>query len=311
MARTARPDTARRDLYQEITDTVLAALDEGTVPWHKPWTENPAAGLPTSLSTGRAYRGANVFLLYLAGMARGYTSTYWGTYKAIAERGGQVRKGEKGTTVVFWKRLQVATTAEERAQGRGDSKVIPMLRHYTVFNAEQADGLPERYLTAPERPEGFDPIEECEAIVAGYAAGPLVKEGGLDGAWYSPARDLVSMPDRGDFEGAEEFYSTLFHELGHSTGHASRLNRPGITEGHRFGSEMYGKEELVAEMTAAMLSAVAGIHQTTVPNSTAYLAGWIRTIKGEPKLIVQAAGLAQRAADRILGTTFEESADEE
>lgn len=303
----------RRDIYQEITDTVIAALEAGTVPWHKPWASTGQAGaFPTSIGSGKPYRGVNLFLLGLTAQAKGYTSPYWGTFNAIKERGGMVRKGEKGTLVTFWKRLVVDTTPDERAAGRGDKKAIPMLRHYCVFNAEQAEGLPEKY-SAPVEVDltGFDPIAEAEAIVAGYQSAPIIKEGGFDGAWYSPARDLVSMPARSDFDGPEEWYSTLFHELGHSTGHKDRLARPSLLESHRFGDESYSREELVAEMTAAMLSTVAGIDQRTVPNSAAYIAGWLKALKNDPKLVVQAGGQAQRAADHILGVSFNEEGETE
>lgn len=305
-------DAPRRDLYQEVTDTILASLEAGTVPWHQPWKYDATVGLPTSISTGKGYRGVNVFVLWMTAQAKGYSSPWWGTFNAIKERGGMVRKGEKGTTVVFWKRLVVKVKPEERAANGGkDTKVIPMLRHFVVFNAAQADGLPERFTDSPTVDlTDFDPIATCEEIVEGYTDGPVVVEGHDGGAWYSPQLDRVSLPPRGAFDSAEAYYSTMFHELGHSTGHASRLNRPGIVENHRFGDELYSKEELVAEMTAAMLSAVAGIHQRTVPASAAYLEHWMRVLRGDPKLIISAGGAAQRAADRILGTKFEEEAEQ-
>lgn len=302
--------TERRDIYSEVTDTIVAALEQGTIPWHRPWSAAEQS-LPVSVSTGKLYRGINPFLLQLAGQTKGYASPWWGTFKALQERGGSVRKGEKGTLVVFWKRLVVATTPEERAATGKDKKAIPMLRHYNVFNAEQADGMPEKYAAQKiDHGPDFDPITAAEVIADGYKGGPVVyqHEGGAR-AFYRPSTDAVHMPARWQFDGAEEYYSTLFHELTHSTGHSSRLNRPTLLESHSFGDANYSREELVAEMGAAMLAGVAGIHQTTVPNSAAYVAGWLKALRGDKKLVVSAGGQAQRAADHILGVTYSE--DEE
>jgi antirestriction protein ArdC len=303
----ARSDTTRKDIYAEVTNTIIEALEAGTVPWHRPW--NAATGLPMSMSSRRAYRGVNVFLLEMTARAKGFSSPWWGTYKQIADHGGQVRKGEKSTMVVFWKRLTVSTTAEEKARTGKDEKAIPMLRYFQVFNADQADGLPERFSAGADQGDGFDPVAEAEAILTGYAAAPSVHHGGSQ-AFYRPGTDSIHMPDREAFESGDAYYSTLFHEMTHSTGHTSRLARPTLLESHAFGDESYSKEELVAEMGAAMLSGMAGIHQATIPASAAYVASWLRVLKGDPKMVVQAAGQAQRAADHILGATFEEKGDD-
>lgn len=288
----------RRDIYAEVTEKVLALLEEGTVPWHRPW--DAAAGLPTSMSTRRPYRGVNVFLLDTVAMVEGYGSPWWGTYRQIAELGGQVRKGERSTLVVFWRILEREATPEERAR-TGQAKVrIPMLRQFNVFNAAQADGLGEAFSGAPSG-QAFDPVASAEAIVEGWAGRPEIVHGGSR-ACYVPSRDRVCLPQPSAFSSADEYYSTMFHELTHSTGHASRLARPTLLESHSFGDESYSKEELVAEMGAAMLSAVAGIHQRTIEASASYLASWLRVLRAEPRMLVQAAGQAQRAADLILGT---------
>lgn len=293
---------SRRDVYSEITDAILSALEQGLVPWHKPWT---GGQLPTSMSTNKAYRGVNAFLLGLSP----YASPWWGTYRQIQELGGQVRKGERATAVVFWKRLTVATTAEERAAGRGNTKQIPMLRHFATFNAEQCDGLPGRYAAAESRGIDFDPIAEAEAIVSGYQSAPKIEHRGNQ-AYYSPRSDQVVMPPRSLFESADGYYSTLLHELTHSTGHPSRLARPTLLESHRFGDESYSKEELCAEMGAAMLSGIAGIAHRTVPQSAAYVGSWLKVLRGDPKLVIQAAAQAQKACDLILGTTFPDTTEE-
>lgn len=299
----------RSDVYAEITDTIIAALEAGTIPWHQPW--EATAGLPTSMSSRKTYRGVNVFLLAMAAGAKGYRSSWWGTFGQIDKLGGKVRKGEKSTMVVFWKRLVVKTTAEEKATSGKDSKAIPMLRYFRVFNADQCDGLPERFHPgiADEVTIAFDPIEAAETIASGYVDGPSVSHGG-DRAYYRPSTDAIQLPERSAFESADAYYSTMFHEMTHSTGHASRLKRPTLLESHSFGDESYSKEELVAEMGAAMLSGMAGIQQATVPASAAYVASWLRVLRGDAKLVIQAAAAAQKAADRILGTTFEPDVDE-
>lgn len=291
----------RRDLYQEITDAIVTQLENGTVPWHKPW--NAESGLPLSMSTKKPYRGINVFLLAMTASAKGYTSPYWGTFNRIKELGGSVRKGEKGTTVVFWKMLRVELRPEER-HGKETHKVIPMLRYFVVFNADQADGLPERF-EASETDSEFSPVQEAEMIVLGWTSRPKVHTGDV-AAYYRPSTDSIHMPDRESFDSPEAWYSTLFHEMTHSTGHPSRLNRPTLLESHRFGDENYSKEELVAEMGAAMLCGMSGIAQTTVPQSAAYIESWLRALRNDKKLLVAAAGQAQKAADHILGATYEE-----
>jgi antirestriction protein ArdC len=179
-----------------------------------------------------------------------------------------------------------------------------LLRYFNVFNAEQAtwpDGAPE---FGNPKANDLQVNSTCEGIVQGYLdGGPKLCFGG-DRAYYAPTHDYVQVPDLDTFETAEQFYSTVFHELTHSTGHPSRLARVGIMENHRFGDESYSKEELIAEMGAAMLCGVAGIDQVTIPMQASYIGNWVRTLQGDHKLVIQAAAGAQRAADRILGVEF-------
>lgn len=216
-----------------------------------------------------------------------------------------MRRGEKSTMVTFWKKI----TVDDR-DNPGKQRPLFLLKLYRVFNAEQADwpsGAPS--WDVRERNQG-ERSHNAEMLVKEYVArgGPAVTFGG-DRAFYRPATDVITVPAFADFDGPDEYYSTLFHECGHSTGHGSRLNRPGIAEFDHFGSERYSREELVAEMTSAMLAGVTGI-TTTLDNSAAYLRSWARQISEDPKLVVQAAGHAQRAADLILGTTYESSESE-
>lgn len=285
----------KADNYQVITDAVLAALDNGVVPWRKPWTVDGVG--PTNLSTGKAYRGINVLML---GMMP-YGSPYWLTYKQAKKMGCQVKKGALGSPIVFWQWLDKTTVAEKAA---GEKSGFPMLRRFTVFNVEQID-LKDGVLPDPvEQSEDFDPIANGETIMSEY----IDREDGLTlchgggRACYFPERDSIKLPEREAFGNPCEYYSTAFHEAGHSTGATGRLNRKGVTDPIKFGSHQYGQEELVAEMTAAFLMGSAGIENPDAfENSVSYIEAWRKRIKEDKKLIIMAAGQAQKAADRVLG----------
>jgi antirestriction protein ArdC len=285
--------TTRGDVYDATTAKMIEALERGVTPWHKPWAIG--VGRPRSMSTGKAYRGVNVLLLGFAAQDAGYTSEWWGTYRQMQERGGQVRRGERSTEVLLWKPV---TRRGEDENGEERTGGYLLARSFRVFNAEQCDGL-EALAAAPREAPAATAADD---IAAAYLTdGPSLTFGG-DVAAYSPARDAVMMPRREAFAGDAEYFSTLFHELTHSTGHASRLARDGVTEGHTFGDAEYSREELIAEMGAAMLCALAGVDNAAAQaNSAAYLASWIRTLRGDHKLIIQAAANAQRAADLIAG----------
>lgn len=297
--RTTKKQAARVDAYQLVTDRIIDALEHGVVPWKKPWRADLDA--PRSLSSRKPYRGVNVFLLLWTAAAKGYASPWWGTYRQITDRGGQVRKGEHGSVVVFWRVFEV-----EDAAAKGGKRKIPMLRYFTVFNADQCDELDVPKL-APEA--DFVPLKKAEAALKRYLAdgGPTFKHGGSR-AFYNPPADSLATPKPGLFDSREAYYSTLWHEVTHSTGHASRLNRDGITDPVKFGTEKYGKEELIAEMGAAFLCGETGI-PPLVDESAAYIQHWLTTIKGDPKLVVQAAGAAQKAANLVLGITYDADAE--
>lgn len=287
--------------HEIVTEQIIARLEAGTVPWRQPWT---AAQAPRSGLTGRPYRGVNVFLLIL----QGYTSPYWLTFKQINELGGRIRKGERHTKVVFWKILRKEV---DSADGDKTVKRIPYLRYFRVWNLDQTEGVtlpPKIQSQIQTQPEPPAPIEAAEKILAGYADAPEIHHGGL-AAMYRPTADDIHLPNREDFDTPEDYYSTLFHELGHSTGHPSRLGRFDTTSGG-FGSHSYGREELVAEMTAAFLCAEAGIAPATMDDSAAYIASWLRTIREDPRAVVVAAGAAQKAADHILGRIAPDSVDD-
>ena len=279
----------KSEVYQMVTDRIVRLLESGTVPWQTPWKAR--THLPCNLITKRPYRGINVFLL----MSMGYESPKWLTFRQAIQSGGTVKRGEKSCPVVFWKQM----TIEDKESG--ETEKIPLLRVYHVFNIAQCEGLQD----APSENVGA-PVTRPAEIVSNMPQPPVIKHG-MVRAYYQPSEDLVGMPAPERFDGEAGYYATLFHELVHSTGHASRLNRPSITERNGFGSNPYCKEELVAEIGAAFLCGHAEIVERTIENSAAYLHGWLEQLRNDKILIVQAAAQAQKAADFILGNGPEDS----
>jgi antirestriction protein ArdC len=284
------------DVYQRINALILEQLENGTVPWHKPWSFGEA-GAPQNLISRKAYRGINTFLL----ACQPYESPFWLTYRQAKQLSGHVRKGEKSAPVVFWKWL------EKPDPDTGEAKRIPLLRYYSVFNVTQCD-LPNDKV--PELPgamdNDFEPIAACEQLVESLQNPPAVHHDAA-AAYYEPATDTIHLPMHQRFDSPEVYYATLLHELTHSTGHESRLNRSGITDVAAFASQSYSKEELIAEMGAAYLCGHTGSENSTLENSAAYIAGWLRRLRGDKKLVVQAAANAQKAADFVLNRTFDEA----
>lgn len=274
-------------VYEVVNQRIMFLLESGTVPWRKTW--NAGSNMPKNICSKKNYRGVNVFLL----ACMPFSSPYWMTFKQCQDKGGHVIKGSKSTPVIFFQWLdKKETEATDTYNGK-----IPMLRFYNVFNWEQTEGI-----TAPPTTEivnTFTPIELAEQIITGMPLRPEIKHGG-NRASYSPMLDYVKMPVPTSFEKPEEYYSTCFHELSHATGHESRVGRKGVTETSYFGSHEYSKEELVAEMSASFLSAHAGIENTTIENSAAYISGWLRSLKNDKTLLIHAAALAQKASDFIL-----------
>lgn len=274
---------SNQSIYEMVTNKIIEKLEQGIIPWRKPWINGGAVNWKTQ----KAYRGINTMLL---------DAGEYATFNQIKEAGGKVKKGEKSHIIVFWKWLDVENKES------GDLEKIPFLKYYRVFEINtQVEGLESKRTT-----ETFDhdPIAACEEIVKGYINAPTMTFESKD-AWYKPSIDLINVPPIMDFPKVEEHYSTLFHEMIHSTGHKSRLNREGITETARFGSETYSKEELVAEMGSAMLCGVAKIENVTIENSAAYLQSWLKVLKEDKTMLVKAGSQAQKAIDLILGITFE------
>jgi antirestriction protein ArdC len=288
------------DVYQTVTDRIVAMIERGAGEWRMPWhaAHTGEPGSPVAMPrnvTGRAYRGVNVPLLWAAAEAFGYASPVWATYRQWQERGAQVHRGEKSTLVVFWKRIEVQTEAEGD-DGDGDTETRLIARGYAVFNAAQVDGYdpPPPAGGAAKRPEP-QRIEGAEAFF--HNAGAIVRHGG-NRAFYTTAGDYIQMPELRQFVAADRYYSTLAHEHVHWTGAAHRCARE---FGRRFGDEAYAFEELVAELGAAFLCADLGLSNEPRPDHAAYLAGWLRVLKGDKRAIFTAASKAQAAADFLNG----------
>jgi antirestriction protein ArdC len=280
-------------VYEIINEKVINLLQSGHIPWKKPWKPGDA---PRNFR-GTSYRGVNVWILEATRQDKNYKSNIWLTYnqaqgiKNAEGLTGQVRKGEHGTPVIFWHFI------ENKTKDKNDKKtVIPMLRYYTVFNYDQIDNLPE--LVIPE--STLKSVEMLERVYLNMPGKPEIKRGG-DRAFYSPSLDYIGLPPIEQFKGTSEYYSTLYHEMGHSTGHETRLNRFSANDQHNFGSEDYSKEELVAEMTAGYLCGEMGIVGDTLTNTAAYIESWLRALKDDKTMLVKAGGQAQKAADYILG----------
>lgn len=275
-------------VYEIVTEKIIKQLESGVAPWRKPWT----CQTPSNLLTQKEYRGLNVFTL----ASQGFPSRFWLTYNQATKLGGRIRRGEKSSPVIFW---NIGDEQETTAQDGAKETSRPiLLRYYSVFNLSQAEGIdiPASLL---QETRTNDPIETCEQIVTNMPVPPAFEQSYK--AWYSPTNDVVGMPARSLFHSSEEFYATEFHELAHSTGHAKRLHRENFDNPISFGSESYSKEELIAEMTAAMLCGIAGIEQRILEKSAAYLKTWITRLKSDSRLLVSAASQAQKAADFIQG----------
>jgi len=281
------------NVYEVITSRILESLKNNVIPWHCTWTVDA----PRNLVSGREYRGVNVLLLQSAA----FSSPYWLTFKQARDLGGTVKRHERGCPVIFWKVYNKNTAGTPESER--DRRFV--LRYFTLFNIAQTEGV-----KAPDLPVrgAFDPILACEQVVASYPDPPRIEHGG-GRACYSPALDLVQMPAREAFSTPAEYYSTIFHELTHSSGAATRLDRKGVVDAVRFASHGYAFEELVAECGSAFLAGHAGISTSTLTNSTAYIASWAKKLKSEPRWIVEAAAQAAKAADWVLGRRAQTSAD--
>lgn len=283
--------TASTSPAQRITAAIIEKLEQGTKPWVKPWR-----GVPVSRpmrSCGTPYRGMNTFWLWMVADACGYASPYWMTYRQCQALGGQVRKGEKSTIAIFYKSY---TKEVENAEGESGTDSRRVLKAYSVFNADQCDGLPEFYhpkpLVVALEPEGRE--NRLDAFFA--KVGANLRHHGSE-AYYGPVRDRVTMPPSYLFDAYEHYYATLAHELSHWTGHPTRLDRD---LKNRFGTEAYAAEELVAELSSAILGAELGLPVAHLDHHASYIASWLELLKSDDRAILTAAAKAEEAASLLL-----------
>ncbi len=264
-------------------------MEQGFIPWRKPWKFQP----PCNYVTRRRYHGINFLLLTMSE----FSSPYWLTFKQTKELGGYIKKGSKGTPIIFWKIVSFkdsdGTNADEIAY-----RDIPFMQYYTVFNLEQT----ERVIKLEYKEESSELYDVCERIITGFEDKPEIKHTIEPKAYYMPNEDTIHMPTKTSFSHSEGYYATLFHEFIHATGHQSRLNHH-IVENTNFdfGSSEYSKEELVAELGSAFLCAEARVDNSVLDNSSAYLQSWLKVLREEKKLIIYASAKASSAADYILG----------
>jgi antirestriction protein ArdC len=288
--------SVRIDLYTRVTDQIVAELEAGVRPWVQPWNAAHAAGevsRPLRFN-GLPYRGINIVLLWLSALRQHFACPLWMTYKQAAELGGQVRRGAKGSLVVY---ADTFTRRQTDDKGEEQEVEVPFLKSYSVFNAEQIDGLPAHYYARAEQPAHLaQRIERAERFAAGTGA-DVRHGGGL--AYYTPAGDFVQMPQFESFRQAEGYYATLAHELTHWTRHPSRLAREFGRQ--RWGDEGYAMEELVAELGAAFLCADLGLTPEVRDDHAAYIGSWLKVLKNDKRAIFTASGHAQRAADFLHG----------
>lgn len=283
---------AKPDIYQKVTEEILKRLDQGTIPWRKPWYSE---GLPISWKTGKSYNGTNLMLLE--------PGKQYITYLQAKEAGGNIKKGVKGIPIIYAQKL-ILEDKEKDQDDKSDNKKnnnneIVFLKHYTVFQVgRDTEGIELRAVSKPEISN--DPIIEAEQLLKNYQEKQKIEiaQDGGNRAFYRPSTDSIHLPRMEVFHSSEEFYATALHEVVHSTGHKSRLNRLEITS---FGSEKYGKEELVAEFGSAMLCDKIGISPKTIDNQAAYIQNWSKAIKQDKNLVVRAATKAMEAADFVLG----------
>jgi antirestriction protein ArdC len=290
--------TMKRDLYAEVSARIIAELETGAPPWVKPWSATPGANTPCNAVTNRSYSGSNVVLLWMA-QAAGFRTPRYLTFKQALELGGHVRKGERGTKIYFVKQLQVGDEDNDAVK-----RIVPMLRDYTVFNIDQCENLPER-IAAPGAVKPRNSDDRSAAIDEFLAyTGASIREGSGE-AYYLPGADFMSLPRFEAFKSAAHFYSTAFHELGHWSGHKSRLARD---LRHRFGERAYAAEELVAELCSAFLCAEFSIDGDL--RHAGYIENWIGLLKADTRAFFTACSKAQAAADFLRGLALAEPTED-
>jgi len=278
--------TEATDVYSLVNDRIISLLEQGTIPWRQPWKDG---AIPQNIISKRPYRGINHLLLN----SLPYNQPFFLTWKQLKTISASVKKGEKGHMVVFSK-------VQEKPKEGGGVEKRSILRYYYVFNVEQCTDIPKAFL--PEEHsfgQSLEPLTECAVIIGAMENPPKIQHKKNE-AYYNPATDTINLPKQSSFESSEEYYSTLFHELIHSTGHEKRLNRKEIMGDADYGSKPYSVEELVAEIGACYLMSYAGISAKTLGNSASYIEHWLQRLKEDKRFIIKASSQSQRAVEHIL-----------
>ncbi|MBW4332253.1 DUF1738 domain-containing protein [Stakelama sp. CBK3Z-3] len=284
----------RPSLYAEVTNHIIAELEQGVVPWVRPWNASACGcAMPHNAGTGRRYSGINVLILWAAVIEGRYASHRWLTYRQAQAAGGNVRKGEKGTIVCYADRFTPKREAERARDEDREARQIAFLKRFTVFNVDQCDGLPERFAETTDQPEPEAILPQVRTLID--ASGADFRIGG-DEAYYAPGGDYVAVPPQAAFGEPINWYRTALHELGHWTGHRTRLDRD---QTGKFGSAPYAREELVAEMASAFACASLSIEPTV--RHADYIGSWLAVLREDDKAIFRAASAASKAADMLLG----------
>ena len=302
--------TPKRDYRHEVTDNIIKMLEQGTAPWQKPWQPG-ALEMPINPTSKRLYRGGNAMQLMATAVMRGYDDPRWLTYRQAQQNGWQVRQGEKGTAIEYWEFPDRSRSNRDVAEpasddGPADSKQPRRMIHrvYTVFNAKQIEGIPPH---EPKRREEFEIVQAGESIL--QHSGARISHDQNDRAYYNRNVDAIHLPPKSAFHTAADYYGTALHELGHWTGHDSRLNRETLNSNKGFGDENYAKEELRAELASVFLAAERGIPHVPA-NHAAYVGSWIRALRDDKNEIFRAAKDAHRATDFLLALEMEKSVEE-
>ena len=283
---------ARKDVYAEITNKLISDLEKGVRPWMRPWSAEGSNVRPLR-ENGKPYNGVNVLILWDAACENGYSAPTWMTYRQASKLGAQVRKGEKGTTVVY---ANIITVADTDKNGQSVEKTIPFMKGYTVFNVEQIDGLPEKYTFQISKPveNNLDKISHLEEFFTNTKA--EIIHGG-NRACYLFDSDQIRIPELKSFKDAESYYATLAHEMVHWTKHKDRLDRD--LGRKRWGDEGYAREELVAEIGSAFLACDLGLYIEPREDHASYIDSWLKVLKDDKRAIFQASSLAQKAVDYL------------
>lgn len=277
-------------IYDQINNRVIELLEKGVAPWRQPW-KTQAIKPATNLISKRAYTGCNFFLLN----CQGYTSPFWATFKQYQSKGATIKKGEKGTPIIFYKPLSIK---EKQDNGDLKDKTIPLIRLSYVFNIQQVEGVELKEESKDLKP--CNPIESCQELIKKFPLGmPEIRHNEAR-AYYNFNLDYINLPKMDLYNESEEYYQTYFHEIIHSTGHEKRLNRS-LNKIHCFGDENYSQEELVAELGASYLAAFAGIDNATIENSASYLSNWLNVLRKDNKFLFKASAQAQKAVDYLVG----------